>query len=102
MVQTLLSAFSQGTQLKLAFDHTVTFGVVGQVEGAWHDGVPVALVELIELVPLFHLKYSQADPTSPHSAFLTVVQSMASTAGSRRTTAKSRDWIFVILLEIKK
>jgi hypothetical protein len=35
-VQTLLSAFSQATQLNVAFDQTVGFGVVGQVYGATH------------------------------------------------------------------
>lgn len=93
----LLSALSHGTQLKVAFDQTVGFGVVGQVAGATHEEFPEELLELVELVPLFHLKYSQADPARPQSALLTVVQSMARAAGRTMARMRNREWIFVIL-----
>ena len=99
-MQTLLSAFSQATQLNVAFDQTVGFGEVGQVYGATHEPVPpeemIELVELVELLPFFHRKYSQADPARPHSAMPTVVQSMASAAGRTMARMRNREWILVI------
>lgn len=100
LVQTLLSALSHGTQLKVAFDQTVGFGLVGQVVGATHEEFPVELPELEELVewvPLFQRKNSQADPARPQLALLTVVQSMARAAGRRRESARISVWILIIL-----